>query len=228
MRSGSRVLDAGTGTGTVALLARERGADVTAVDPDTDMLAVARGKHAADRLVAAELPALPFDDCAFDAVVANFVVNHVPDPRAAVADLARTTSRGGTVAVSIWPYPTSPLHQLFTEVVRAADPVLPPTRRLPRERDFARTEDGLAALLRGAGLTGVRAARVDWIHRVDPELWWSGPAAGIGGFGELLTSQSPEGAARLKREYDRSSVRFLDAGGLALPTSAVWAAGTRR
>ncbi|MEU4803858.1 methyltransferase domain-containing protein [Actinosynnema sp. NPDC023587] len=44
------------------------------------------------------LPDLPFADESFDAVVGNFVFNHVGQPRAAVTELRRVTSRGGRVA----------------------------------------------------------------------------------------------------------------------------------
>ena len=46
---------------------------------------------------------LPFADGTFHAVTANFVVNHVPDPRGAVRDLARVLRPGGRVAMTIWP-----------------------------------------------------------------------------------------------------------------------------
>ena len=72
--AGKQLADVGCGTGT---LAAGRGARVTAVDPDAEMLSLARaGAPEADLLVGA-VPTLPFEPDTFDAVVANFVVNHV-------------------------------------------------------------------------------------------------------------------------------------------------------
>ena len=96
---GTRLLDAGTGTGTVAAAAADRGALVTAVDADPDMAArTASNVPAADVRVAA-LPVLPFADGEFDTAVANFVLNHVGRPRAALAELRRVTRPGGRITL---------------------------------------------------------------------------------------------------------------------------------
>jgi len=42
----------------------------------------------------AALPALPFGDRQFDVVLANFVINHVGQPRAALAELRGVTIPG--------------------------------------------------------------------------------------------------------------------------------------
>ena len=65
---------------------------MVAVDPDPDMAGLTVG-----------LPDLPFEDGAFDLVVAAFVVNHLDDPRAGVAEMARVTAPGGRVVATIWP-----------------------------------------------------------------------------------------------------------------------------
>jgi ubiquinone/menaquinone biosynthesis C-methylase UbiE len=44
--------------------------------------------------------ALPFRDDVFDVVAAAFVVNHLPDPVAGLAELRRVTRAGGTVLAS--------------------------------------------------------------------------------------------------------------------------------
>ncbi len=41
-------------------------------------------------------------------MLANFVVNHVGLPRAALAELRRVTVPGGRVAVTAWPQPRRP------------------------------------------------------------------------------------------------------------------------
>ena len=81
--AGERLLDVGCGTGDLLAKAIDRGWAVEGVDPDPDMVTMSEAL-APRRVRRAALPELPFEDGTFDAVTANFVVNHVADPRAAV------------------------------------------------------------------------------------------------------------------------------------------------
>jgi hypothetical protein len=76
-------------------------------------------------------------------------------------------------------------------------------------------------LLRDAGLKEVNVREMAWTHRADPELWWSGPAAGPGTAGVVLAAQTPEVIAKIRTEYDRRVGEKLE-----LPTSALLAVGT--
>jgi SAM-dependent methyltransferase len=96
--AGKRVLDAGCGTGRHTRWLCERGARVTAVDPSDAMLAIARAKCAGAELVTGSLDALPGGDYAV--VVSALVVEHLPDLRAAIAELARVLAPGGRLVVS--------------------------------------------------------------------------------------------------------------------------------
>lgn len=225
---GVRLLDVGTGTGTVAALAGTRGAEVVAVDAEPSMLALARRQAPAADIRHAVLPSLPFAADRFDAAVANFVMNHVGDPAAALAELRRVVRPGGRIAVTVWPHPPPPAQRLWQTIFDSAGVQRPAD--LPRVApgdDFPRTGDGFAGLLRRAGLTGVRCDTVAWTHRTDPESWWHGPASGIGVTGLLLRRQDPATVDRVRRHYDRHTAAYLDATGrLALPTAALLAAGS--
>lgn len=48
----------------------------------------------------ADAVALPFDDEAFDAVIAMHMLNHLPDPVAGIADMSRVLRPGGFLAVT--------------------------------------------------------------------------------------------------------------------------------
>lgn len=224
---GDRVLDAGTGPGTVAASACARGATVTAVDPEPSMLDAARRSAPQADIRRGGLPGLPFPDGAFDAAVANFVVHFVGDPAAAVADLRRVVRPGGRVAVTVWPHPAPPLQALWDDAFHAAcGEHLPAGPAVPDGKDFPRTEAGFTGLLAAAGLTDVRCERLSWHHRIDPDEWWSGTAAGVGRLGLLMRGQPAEVVARIRREYDRlSAVYRTDDGQLALPTAALLAVG---
>ena len=225
VRAGTCVLDVGTGPGTVAALAVARGAKVAAVDPEPSMVSAA-GRLVSDVRLGA-LPELPFEAGEFDAVVANFVLNHVGEPVAAVRELARVTRPGGRVAVTIWPYPQPPLQQLWGAALEASGVV--PGLVTPRPvTDFARTEEGVAALL-GAAFGEVRVERVEWTHRADPDDWWSGPANGLSTFGAILQSLPPAEVATVRLAYDELTTAFLGDGGLLeLPTAALLGSAVAR
>ena len=225
---GTRVLDVGAGTGTLAAAALQCGAEVTAVDPDPGMLEIAAVTAPGARLDRAGLPDLPFPDGSFDVALANFVVNHVPDPRAAVRELARVVRPGGRVVVTIWPSGHNAQSRLWAAVLEAsgAEPV--PSTRLPEEQDFPRTVTGLAGLMTQAALRKVCAGTLQWEHRAAPGDLWRGAEAGIGGIGTTVRAQSPAVRARMRAEYDRLVDPLLDDGELVLRTRAVLAVGTRR
>lgn len=222
-----KVLDVGTGTGTVAAAACARGAAVTAVDADPDMVKIAREAAVDARMGVAALPSLPLADDQFDAVVANFVLNHVGRPLAALRELRRVTRPGGRVAVTIWAHPGGGGQKLVGRAVGAAGVTRPDDLPfLAPEDDFPRTANGLAGLLAAAGLIEPASQLIEWDHRVAAEDWWSGPAAGVSFFGHLIVRQPPETIAEIKRHFDNLSSEFaMPDGMLALPHVAVLANG---
>ena len=105
-----RVLDVGTGTGVVALLAAARVAPearVVGIDISEEMLATAREKAArlpqADRieLRRVDVQGLDLADASFDAVVSLFAIQHLPDPAAAFTQMHRVLRPGGRLAVAM-------------------------------------------------------------------------------------------------------------------------------
>lgn len=108
-----RVVEIGAGTGVNVDL-YDGIEDLTLVEPDAHMAARLRerlgeGRGAVPRrLVEAPAEALPFADDSFDTGVATLVLCTVPDPAAAVAELARVLKPGGRL--------------LFIEHVRSDDP----------------------------------------------------------------------------------------------------------
>ncbi|WP_433603954.1 class I SAM-dependent methyltransferase [Dactylosporangium sp. CA-139114] len=224
--AGLTLLDAGTGSGTVAALAIARGAKVTAADAEPSMVALAAESVPEADVRLGRLPDLPFADAAFDAVVANFVVNHVPDPAAAVADLARVTKPGGRVAITVWPRPAPPLQQLWNDILAALD-IEPAPSIIPDALNFPRTPDGVAGLLSQAGLRNVSSRTIEWSHHTDLESWWIGPANGMGALGEALARRDDQTRTRARHEYERLATPFLHNGDLILPTAALLAWGDR-
>ncbi|MFE9403368.1 class I SAM-dependent methyltransferase [Streptomyces sp. NPDC006530] len=242
--AGVRVLDVGTGTGTVAEAACARGAGVTGVDAEADMVEWAARAVPPAAIHLAVLPQLPFSEGLFDAVTANFVLDHVGRPRAAITELRRVVRPGGRIAVTLWAVPEAAGQALLGRAVRDAgvrdaavrDAGLrdagPPVPSRPAgpaaEDDFPRTETGLTELLTWAGLRDVACEPVRWEHRVPADAWWAGAVAGLGPVGQFVASRPERTRADIRRHFDLLSTEFAIGGGeLALPHAALLAWGRR-
>lgn len=105
-------LDAGSGGGHFSASAAERGARVVSIDMGLSLLACVARRCRSQRSVASTL-SLPFPSRTFDAVLSTEVIEHTPDPIAALRELARVVAPGGCLVV------TTP-GKLWQPVVRAA------------------------------------------------------------------------------------------------------------
>ncbi|MFE2293471.1 class I SAM-dependent methyltransferase [Streptomyces sp. NPDC059452] len=226
---GARVLDVGCGSGTVSAAALARGAAaVHAVDAEPGMVEVTRRAVPDADVRVGRLPELPYADSSFDAVLGNFVLNHVGRPLAALAELRRITRPGGRVAVTIWRAPGAPGQTLIGRAAQAAGLTRPYwLPALAPEDAFPRTPEGLAALFGTAGFLEAECVELAWEHLSGAGEWWAGAEQGIGAIGQVLNSRGAEGVAEARRAYDGLCAAFRSADGtLVLPHLALLAAGT--
>ena len=103
----SRVLDVGTGTALIPIEIATRlpGLRITAIDLAEEMLVLGRKNVAAagqaDRITLQRIDAkdLAGPNAAFDAVVSNSIVHHIPQPLDVIREMARVTRKGGLLFV---------------------------------------------------------------------------------------------------------------------------------
>jgi SAM-dependent methyltransferase len=104
---GMRVLDAGCGTGVVAITAARLGAIVSALDLTPQLLDRARENARLAQVQVdwheGDVEKLPFQDGEFDAVLSQFAHMFAPRPEVATAELLRVLKPGGVLAFSTWP-----------------------------------------------------------------------------------------------------------------------------
>jgi len=96
------VLDVGTGAGVFAQVFAERSLQVTGIDPNRELLEMARSAVPAGNFIEATAEALPFADASFDLVFLAHVLHETDDPEAALREARRVARR--RVAILEWPY----------------------------------------------------------------------------------------------------------------------------
>jgi len=161
--AGRKWLDVGCGTGALsaAIVDHCSPLSVTGVEPSEGFLRTARG-HLTGRAVLHQgsATAIPLDDATVDVVVSGLVLNFVPDQHAALAEMARVTGNGGTIAAYVWDYAGKmELMRFFWDAAaglnpRAAD--MDEGTRFPLCR-----AEALVELFENAGLKGVEAMAID-------------------------------------------------------------------
>ena len=204
VRTGQRVLDVGCGPGalTAELVARLGPKSVAAVDPSEPFVSAARERNPGVDVRRASAEALPFEDGAFDAALAQLVVHFMADPIAGSAEMARVTRRDGVVAACVWDHAggQGPL-SLFWENARAFDPMVDDESRLAGAR-----EGHLAELFESAGLREVESTTLSVrVEHGSFDEWWEPYTRGVGPAGSYLAGLDAERRAEL-RERCRTSI----------------------
>ncbi len=220
--AGSQVLDVATGPGVVAVVARNRGASVVAVDQAEAMVGLARAAGVDARQ--ADVDQLPFDDGTFDAVVAGFLLNHLARPATGIVELVRVCR--GRLALSVWDVPAAnPVLGLFGSVASSftSSTVVPPGPDSDRFAD----NDRFTNLLIDAGLDDITIGRVSWTITVDPADWFDAIAAGTPRTGAVLAAAPAEQLALLRARYvEVATSSYGGADGLVtLPAGAIVGSG---
>jgi SAM-dependent methyltransferase len=100
VRGCKRILDAACGNGRYSrFLLRHADPDavLTSFDLSPRMLLRARGRLKSERVshALADLTRLPYAEVSFDAIVCGWVLEHLPDPRPGLRELARVLQAGG-------------------------------------------------------------------------------------------------------------------------------------
>jgi len=100
---GKKILDVGAGTGRVSVPLAKAGALVTAVDVSEAMFEILKIKRLKDckiETVVGDGESLPFEDGAFDIVVAAFFIVHLKDPTRFFDEAYRVLKDGGILLVT--------------------------------------------------------------------------------------------------------------------------------
>jgi SAM-dependent methyltransferase len=158
-RPGDRALDVASGPGFLSAALLAEVAHAVAFDASAALLA-----HAPDGVeqVVGEADSLPFDDGSFDIVTCVHSLHHLPDPRAALVEMARVLAAGGRLVVQDYVADPDPEQaRAWDEIERLRDPG---HSQLPRRGEAA-------ALLAGHGLT--LDEETEWESNWSADRWIS-------------------------------------------------------
>ena len=229
MAAGARWLDVGSGSGALseAVLVAAGPAALLGIDRSAAYVALLRRRlgDARAHFAVGDALRLPLSAGACDAVVSGLVLNFIPQPAEAVAEMARVVGSGGTVAVYVWDYAGEmQFMRHFWDAAVAQDPAaaaLDEGARFP----ICRPEP-LATLLRTAGLADVVVWPIDVAtHFRDFDDYWrpflsgQGPAPGY----VAALDEAPRAALR---ERLRATLPTAPDGSISLIARA-WAARGR-
>jgi SAM-dependent methyltransferase len=187
---GGSVLDIGAGSGGLAIAFAKSGASVYALEPDPTRFSWAKARiqgHGVDVVLSLGVAEnLNYPDARFDIVLLDSVIEHVENPEAVLAEVARVLRPGGVVYIT-WPNRASIINILHDPHYQMFGVVLMPRwlGRLYVERVR-------------------RISRGYWVNRIPSRRWLTRQFAGLG---VDLSFLDPEGLDKLANP-ERMSRRY--------------------
>jgi SAM-dependent methyltransferase len=198
---GGRILDVGSGTGSLAfaIAERNRTARVLGIDPSQEYVAYAASRNSfPDRATfeVGDAQQLHFGDSGFDAALSLLVFNFIPDAKKALLEVSRVTKPGGRVSAAVWDYGAG--MRMLRTFWDAAAHIDPGAEKLDEKHMPLCRSGELSALWRQGGLADVveRAIDVDMRFESFADYW-----------DPFLLGQGPAGS--YVRSLDRDKVQAL-------------------
>jgi ubiquinone/menaquinone biosynthesis C-methylase UbiE len=201
VQDGDRVLDVGSGTGSLsfAIAAQHRRSEVVGIDPSQAYVDFANQRTSDPRIKfqVGDAQKLDFPSGAFDRSLSLLVMNFIPDAHMALSEMRRVTRAGGWVAACVWDYSDGmKMLRYFWDAVGAIDPA---NQHDESHMPLCRKGE-LAALWRDAGFADVEEKElVIDMPFTSFEDYWAPFMEAQGPAGVYVTNLSPERREQLKK-----------------------------
>lgn len=216
IRPGHAVLDLASGAGEPAFTARAATGDagtVVATDLVPEMMAGLNARNHDQGLLplAADMQRLPFKSHAFDRALCRFGIMFVPDPGAAMTDVARVLKPGGRAAFMVWgPRAEQTLFSTLSAAVADVYGIEPDHHHFQIFRFGAR--GSLASVFESAGFSAVTEEehRFNTLAPLDKPFWRPQVAMG---FGHIVRDRDAAAHAAIDQAMHRRLESFREDGG---------------
>ena len=223
VKDGDHVLDVGTGTGSLgsAIETRMPSSRIVGIDPSEGFIAYAKknAKSGRAQYEVGDAQALRFKEASFDNTLALLVMNFVPDPNKAAAEMRRVTRAGGVISACVWDYNAGMQSlRFFWDEAVALDPAIEPKD----ERHMKLSHQGqLGELWKKTGLVNVQEEplTIDQAFASFDDYW--GPfTKGAGPGGAYVVSLSDERRGQLEARMRKRLLGDRNDGAFTLKARA--------
>lgn len=221
------LLDVGCGTGSLSRAMAERWPQrrVCGIDIAPSYVAYAReqARQAAIEYTTADAANLPYPDGCFAAAAAQLVLNFVPDPGGALAEMMRVTRSGGVVAASVWDFRGGLMFQrMFWDTAAGIDPAAGRARDKLFSGALA-LPDGLPDLFNATRLQQVeRGSLTIRMEYANFDDYWQPLHGGQGPVGTFVAGIDPDLRSRIESAVRAAYLSGAPDGPRSL-TATAWA-----